>query len=537
GLALSAGVVAAALSRGAAPAAVPASLTAASVAAPVPAPVTALAEGVLRAMWWNKWKMPAILCTALLLAAGLGRAVLPAAPPAPEQRAPSPPPPVADVKKEPAAAKTFPLGKDVRRVVWSPDGKLMASQALRSEPRKDGGEGEMDWFSTVRVWDAATGKEVTSLGELKNSGLISIAFSPDGATLALSFFRQIEEGTKFELWDARKGELKKTFEMDYGRVVPRVAFAPDGKTLAVLYAGDTDRDRKLEDLNGGVRLFDVTTGKAVRTIRGHKHMAICLAFSPDGKLLATGGSQNDNDIRVWDVATGKELHRIETDRAVQAVAFSPDGKVLLGGEGARGTIASWDVVSGKRLRSLKYVMDDILTLTFSHDGKFLAVAYSEEKDAKRRVTTSLIDMAVGGDDRVTDPVGRWDDTTASLAFTADGRQLAILGRDGTLSLWDVKGLRKPAADPKADYGFGKLIDQLIEAKKTDNEVAEALYLAVLGCYPEERERKFVAGRLAEHKDRREAMVDTVWLLINSKEFWAHLDVLKEHDSREAFKKE
>src|SRR5581483_7998526 len=154
----------------------------------------------------------------------------------------------------------------------SPDGKLMASQARRTEPRKGGNEGELAWFSTVQVRDAATGKEVASLGELKNSGLIGFAFSPDSATLALSFFRQIEEGAWLELWDARKGQLRKKIEMDYGRVVPRITFSPDGKTLAVLYAGDIDRDRKSTELRGGVRLFDVASGKPLRTIRGHKHM-------------------------------------------------------------------------------------------------------------------------------------------------------------------------------------------------------------------------------------------------------------------------
>jgi RNA polymerase sigma factor (sigma-70 family) len=529
GLALSAGVVAAALSRGATAAAVPAPLAAAAVAPPAPAAVAALAEGALRAMWWNKVKLLTAVCAALLLAAGLGRAVLtvPAAPPAPEQK-PAPPAP-AEARREPGPAKSFRLGKDVVKVVWSPDGKLMASQARRTEPRKGGTEGELDWFSTVRVWDAATGKEVASLGELKNSGLIGLAFSPDGQTLALSFFRQIPEGAWLELWDARKGQLRKKIEMDYGRVVPRIAYAPDGKTLAVLYAGDDDRDRTSPDLRGGVRLFDVASGKPLRTIRGHKHMAISLAFSPDGKLLATGGSQHDNDIRLWDVATGKELRRIEAAAAVQAVAFSPNGKAVAG-TGWDSGIALWDVASGKKQRDFKVVMPDPLGVTFSPDGKLLAVSSEVEKEGTRGVDTYLLELTLG------EPLRRWPDATASLTFTPDGRRLAILGRDGTVSLWDVKAPFAESADPKADYGFGPLIDRLIRDKKTDSEVVDALFLAALARYPEERERKFVADNLAKKKDRREAMVDAVWALINSKEYWAHLDVLKENDQRGLLKK-
>jgi hypothetical protein len=105
-----------------------------------------------------------------------------------------------------------------------------------------------------------------------------------------------------------------------------------------------------------------------------------------------------------------------------------------------------------------------------------------------------------------------------------------------VSLWDVKAPFAESADPKADYGFGPLIDRLIRDKKTDSEVVDALFLAALARYPEERERKFVADNLAKKKDRREAMVDAVWALINSKEYWAHLDVLKENDQRGLLKK-
>ncbi len=528
GLALSAGVVAVALYRGAAPAAVSTALAGAVSATPVPAAAAALAEGVLRAMWWNKVKLSAVLFAALLLAAGLGRAVLPApaAPPAPEQKAPPAPPADPEVKKEPAPAKTFRLDKDVVRVTWSPDGKLMASYASRVEPRKGGGEDEVDWFGTVKVWDATTGKEIVSLGELKNSGLIGMAFSPDGATLALSFFRQIEEGAKFELWDARKGALKKTFEMDYGRVVPRVAFAPDGKTLAVLYAGETGRDRNATDgLQGGVRLFDVASGKSLRTVRGHKDMAICLAYSSDGKLLATGGHGNDGDWKLWEVATGKELRRVETGAGVHTVAFSPDGKALAATQGD-GRIALWDVATGKELRALKGADGSATAVAFSPDGRLVAAAGPVPKDGKQASATRLWDAATGELRR------SWPGTATSFAFTPDGRRLAILGRDGTVSLWDVNSPGKKSPATKADFGFGKLIDQLVKAKKTDDEVIDALYLAMLARYPEESERKLIADNLTKRKDRREAMIDAVWALVNTKEYWEHLDVLKENDQRD-----
>jgi RNA polymerase sigma factor (sigma-70 family) len=535
GLALSAGVLAVALSRGTAPAAVPAALTSltakvASLGTAVPAPVAALAEGVLRSMCWHKLKVAlAALLAAGLLAAGLGGA-LPRAPA--EAQGP-------DAKAAPAVApedrpaekavepKTLRLDKDVKQVVWSADGKLMASAAFRTEKRPGGADDDLEWFSTVKVWDAASGKEIISRGELKNAGLVGLGFTPDGATLALSYFRGMREGSQVELWDARKGELKKTIELDYGRIVPRFAVAPDGKALAVLYAGDTDRDPKAADLQGGVRLFDPATGRAIRSVRGHKHMAISLAFSPDGKLLATGGYRSDLDVRLWDAGTGKEVRVIHVAAMVPSLAFSPDGKVLAIGQDD-GRVALRDAATGKQLRELKGATDSTLALCFSPDGRLLAAAGPVETDGKRTTEARLWDLRTG------ELLHSWRDTATSLAFTPDGKALAILGKDGVVRLWGVKA--PDAADPKADYGFGPLIDQLLKDQKTDEQAAEALFLAALGRFPAEHERKIVIDQLTKKKGRREALVDVVWALINSKEYLARLDILKSNDPRKDWPK-
>jgi WD40 repeat protein len=532
GLTLSAGAVAVALAQGAAPAAVPAalavaaSLVAAGRAAAVPAPVVFLAEGVLRAMWWNKMRniVVAFLAVGLLAVSVGGALYTPAAPPEPEAKAP----PAADApKKEPAEPKTLRLDRDVRELVWSPDGKLMASRTSRSVKREDGGEEDRDWFSTVKVWDAATGKEVASLGELKNSGLVAIGFTPDGATLALSFRRRIQDGDKVELWDARKGELRKTIEMDYGRIVPRFAFAPDGKTIAVLYAGEIGRDRKTDGLQGGLRLFDREKGEEIRQARGHKDMAISLAFSPDGKLLATGGSQHDLDVRLWDAATGKQVRAINVAAMVPALAFSPDGKVLaIGQDDSR--IALRDVATGKEMWMLKGATEGTFALAFSPDGRLIAGAGPVQKDGKPTHETRLWNVNSG------ELLRSWEDTTTSFAFTPDGKALAILGRDGAVRLWEIKA--PAAADPKADYGFGTLIDQLLKEKRSDDQVAEALYLAVFGRLPTARERKFLTDELARKKDRREVLIDLVWAMINTKEYWQHLDALNSHDQRKMLNK-
>jgi WD40 repeat protein len=431
-------------------------------------------------------------------------------------------------KKEVAELKVFSLGKEVKEVVWSPDGKLLASRSSRTERKQGGDEDALDWYSTVKVWDAATGKEVASLGELKNSGLVAIGFTPDGATLALSFFRQIEEGARVELWDPYKGGLKQTIEMDYGRMRPKFAFSPDSKALAVLYAGEKDRDRTKSDLNGGVRLFDPATGETVRSLRGHKHMAISLDFSPDGKLLATGGSQHDEDVRLWDMTTGNEVRVIPTGAVVPAVAFSPDGKVLASGLGD-GRLVLWDVATGEQLRALGGAPGSTLAVAFSPDGWLLAAAGPTEEGDKRMHGVRLWSAVTGKLLRT------WEETGASFAFAQNGKVLGILGKDGAVRLWELEGL-VGAADPKAEYAFGKLIDRLVKDEKTDQQAAEWLFVAVMGRFPEERERKLLTDDLARKKDRREALLDSVWALINSKEYMARLDVLNKNDPRKIFKK-
>jgi RNA polymerase sigma factor (sigma-70 family) len=541
GLGLSAVAVAVALSQGAAPAAVPPALTAVAVAAvshaAAPAPIAALAEGVLRAMWWKKLKVvAAMLLAAGLLAAGVGGAALRTGAAAPEAEGQAPPAaPAAEApKKGETEPKVLRLDKGVGQVVWSPDGKLMASRATRSEKREGGEDAfDRDWFSTVKVWDAATGKEIVSLGEVKNTGLVAFGFSPDGTTLALSFRRTIPEGDKVELWDARKGELKKTIEMDYGRIIPKFAFSPDGKVLAVLYAGDKGRDATKDDLNGGVRLFDLATGEVIRSVRGHKHMAVSLAFSPDGKLLATGGSQHDNDVRLWEVATGKEVRTLDAGAIVPALAFSPDGKALASGQGD-GRVVLWDVATGKERRSFKDLFDYADLLTFGPDGLFLAGSGVVEKDKKQTRVTKLWDVQTG------QFVKAWQDTDSGVAFAPAGGTLSVLGKEGVVWLWELLPKKEAVMPPDAAdadaFGFKTLIDELLKEKKTDDQVAEALILATLGRFPQEQERKFLIDHLTKKKDRRDAMVDAVWALINTKEYWAHLDALNSHDQRKILKK-
>jgi len=127
-------------------------------------------------------------------------------------------------------------------------------------------------------------------------------------------------------------------QLGHSSIVSSVAFAPDGKVLA---SGGFD------DV---IKLWDVGSGRELRTLSAHQARVLSVAFSPDGKVLASGGA--DGAIRLWDGATGTELRAMKPDRFfVNSVVFSPDGKVLASGSGA-GKIELWDVASGRELRTL-----------------------------------------------------------------------------------------------------------------------------------------------------------------------------------------
>jgi WD40 repeat protein len=218
---------------------------------------------------------------------------------------------------------------------------------------------------------------------------------------------------------------------------PMLAFSPDGKILA---SGGYDNR---------VRLWDPETGKEVRTLEGHKGYVNSIAFSADGKWLASGSQ--DHDLRLWDVTTGKERRRFQGHTApVERVALSPDGKVLASCcQG--GTLRLWDTATGKETRSLPIdggprEFDGFyraLAMTFSPDGKRLAFTHYSDKGIQ------LVGVADG---KVVQTFTGHKRSVNQLAFSADGATLYSAGYDHTIRAWDVasgKELRR-CGDAKSE---------------------------------------------------------------------------------------
>jgi WD40 repeat protein len=194
--------------------------------------------------------------------------------------------------------------------------------------------------NSLLTTDAGTRKAIKT--PLKHEGNIQGGLvSPDGKQIA-SWFFFINKVLK--VWDATTGKPVASLTLDKD-ATGGLAFSPDGKLLALgTGKGDYVRGKNVWS-EGGVQLVEIATGKKVATLTGHKGKVLCAAFSPDGKLLATGSG--DKTVKLWDVAAGKELATLTAHTGqVKGVAFSPDGRTLVTG-GADLTVRVWEMAERK----------------------------------------------------------------------------------------------------------------------------------------------------------------------------------------------
>jgi WD40 repeat protein len=176
--------------------------------------------------------------------------------------------------------------------------------------------------------------------------------------------------------------------------------------------------------------------KHVATFHGHVDAARAVAFSPDGKLVASGS--DDQSILIWDLAQGKLRAVLEGHHcSVWNLGFSPDSKMLASGIGQPSanresgwdfTIKLWDVNTGKLVRDLEGCSSNVFSMAFSPDGKYLAACHNGTYD-----NVKLWDVASG---KMLGSPARGDHG-ASLAFSHDGKLLAVAGKDKAVKLWEV----------------------------------------------------------------------------------------------------
>lgn len=192
-----------------------------------------------------------------------------------------------------------------------------------------------------------------------------------------------------------------------------VAFSPDGKILAT------------GDGNGEIRLWQVADGKQLFACKSHADLIKSVAFSPDGEIIASGS--HDKTVRLWDVSTGQCLHVLEGHTSwVWSVTFIPDSQILATGSIDK-TVKLWDINTGNCLKTLQGDSDAILAIAINQHGQTLVTGSVDN-------TVRLWDIATGNCVKTLQGHTHW---VMSVAVSPDGQILASGGEDHTIRLWDT----------------------------------------------------------------------------------------------------
>jgi len=318
--------------------------------------------------------------------------------------------------------------RKVSSVAVSPDGKHVISGGDQGGVALGVGKNTANY---LKLWDISTGKEIRTFIGNANS-FYSVSFSPDG--------RYVLSGSNnntIKLWDVAAGKEIRTFTAPTKDVlIQSVAFSPDG--LHAL-SGSTDKT---------VKLWNVATGREIRQFAGHADWVKSVAFSPNGHYALSGGTckrtqtssgntttimlqdaQCDRNLILWDLTTGRELRTLTGHtNDVSSVAFSPDGKYALSGSWDQ-NIKLWDVETGKEIR----------TFLGNNTGRVNAVAFSPDGihiiSAARDNTIRLWDVATG---REISKFSGHEGDINTVAFANDAKSFISGGSDGTIRRWDTK---------------------------------------------------------------------------------------------------
>ncbi len=279
----------------------------------------------------------------------------------------------------------------VMSVAFSPDGKLIAAGDSNGE---------------IHLWQISDGKQLLILRG-HASWVVSLAFSPDNRTLVSG-----SSDCTVRLWDIGTGQCLKTWREHNGEVWS-VVFSPDGDLLA---SGSDDHT---------LRLWRVSTGECLRVFRGHTSWVTSVTFSLDGKMLLTGS--DDHTIKLWEVSTGECLRTLEGHRdGVRSIALSSDSQTLVSGSEDQ-TVKLWNVCTGECLRTFEGHTNRVFSVAFSPTGNLIASGSHDH-------TVRLWEVSTGEALRIFQEHSNW---IFSVAFSPQGDFLASGSRDQTVRLRSV----------------------------------------------------------------------------------------------------
>ena len=285
-----------------------------------------------------------------------------------------------------------------------------------------------EWHYTLHLWNTAARQMLAEI-PLDGDNCNGVAFSTDGQTLATSITSGLKN--QITLWSVparNKLASHPTTAASSGDMSTSFATTPD---LGLAAYGTVENHIQVMDLRAGRELWNAPTQSGI---------IMALAFSPDGKILASAEGFNESDIRLWDVVTGKEIGRLEGHGAwVNSLVFWPDGKTLASSS-ADQTIRVWDVASRTCLEVLRGHQFGVWRLALLPDGKTLV---SGCKDG----TVCLWDTSIQHQrkPRIIIP-----ENVASWCFATDSQSVLTFGMQGHLTRWTGASFQR--SEPILDLG-------------------------------------------------------------------------------------
>ena len=337
--------------------------------------------------------------------------------------------PVNDVRAKTQVVLSLPpvLVKPVRAVAVSPDKSTVAAsrgnQIHLFETKKG------DFIKTLVDPNLKTAE-----GKSANAAHLSLveamAYSPDGKTLASGSYQEMN------LWDTEKGTIRQRLTGFSDRVVT-IAYSLDGKYLATGGGAPTE--------DGEIRIFDAATGQMLTDIKGgHSDTVFGVCFSPDGKFLATGAA--DKFVKIFDVPSGKYVKSFEGHtHHVMDVGWTQDGKKVVSA-GADNIVKIWDVEKGEKIRDILGHQKQVTRLVFVPKSPAFLTASGDN-------TVRLWNSDNGGQTR---SFADAKDFLYAVATSTDGTLVVTGGEEGIIRLYNgttgqlVKAMLPPDAEQKKD---------------------------------------------------------------------------------------